>query len=50
MTNFEQIEMLVSLINAPNRSRTATLPCGVIAEVDGEWINLLLDSQNTNQE
>ena len=50
MPNFEQVEMLVSLINAPNRSRTAMLPCSVIAEAKGEWISLLFDSQTTNQE
>ena len=36
--NFEQIEAVVSLIAAPNRSRTSTLPGGAIAEVSGQWI------------
>ena len=36
--NFEQIEAVVNLITAPNKSRTSTLPGGVIAEVVGEWI------------
>lgn len=36
--NFEQIEEVVSLINAPNKSRTSTLPGGAIAEVTGQWI------------
>ena len=50
MTNFEQIEALVLLIHAPNRSRTSTLPCGVTAEANGEWINLLFDSHTASQE
>ena len=36
--NFEQIEAVVELITAPNKSRTSTLPGGAIAEVAGEWI------------
>lgn len=36
--NFEQIEAVVDLITAPNKSRTSTLPGGAIAEVKGEWI------------
>lgn len=36
--NFEQIEAVVNLIFAPNRSRTSTLPGGAIAEVEGQWI------------
>ncbi|MBW4536754.1 MAG: tRNA lysidine(34) synthetase TilS [Pleurocapsa minor HA4230-MV1] len=36
--NFEQIEAVVNLISAPNKSRTSTLPGGAIAEVSGEWI------------
>ncbi|MDJ0592601.1 MAG: tRNA lysidine(34) synthetase TilS [Pleurocapsa sp. MO_226.B13] len=36
--NFEQIEAVVNLIDAPNKSRTSTLPGGAIAEVAGEWI------------
>ena len=36
--NFEQIEAVVNLLNAPNKSRTSTLPGGAIAEVVGEWI------------
>jgi tRNA(Ile)-lysidine synthase len=36
--NFEQIEAVVKLITAPNKSRTSTLPGGAIAEVVGEWI------------
>ncbi|BAZ45670.1 tRNA(Ile)-lysidine synthetase [Chondrocystis sp. NIES-4102] len=36
--NFEQIEAVVQLITAPNKSRTSTLPGGAIAEVTGEWI------------
>ena len=36
--NFEQIEAVVNLMTAPNKSRTSTLPGGAIAEVAGEWI------------
>ena len=36
--NFEQIEAVVNLIDAPNKSRTSTLPGGAIAEVTGQWI------------
>ena len=36
--NFTQIETVVNLISAPNKSRTSTLPGGAIAEVDREWI------------
>lgn len=36
--NFNQIEAVVNLIYAPNKSRTSTLPGGAIAEVLGEWI------------
>ncbi|MBE9166472.1 tRNA lysidine(34) synthetase TilS [Pleurocapsales cyanobacterium LEGE 06147] len=35
---FEQIEAIIYLINAPNKTRTSTLPGGASAEVDGEWI------------
>jgi tRNA(Ile)-lysidine synthase len=37
---FEQIEKLVALIAAPNKSRTDPFPGGLIAEVDGNWITL----------
>ncbi len=36
--NFDQIEVVVNLISAPNKSRTSTLPGGAIAEVAGQWI------------
>ncbi len=39
--NFEQIEALTSLINAPNRTCTASLPGKRVAEVQGEWIVIL---------
>ncbi|ACK71399.1 tRNA(Ile)-lysidine synthetase [Gloeothece citriformis PCC 7424] len=38
--NFEQIEALVNLIHAPNRSSISSLPGGKIIEVQGEWLNL----------
>ena len=39
--NFEQIEALINLIDAPNRSRTSSLPGGAIAQVQGEWIEII---------
>ncbi|MCC0178614.1 tRNA lysidine(34) synthetase TilS [Waterburya agarophytonicola K14] len=36
--NFGQIEAVVGLVTAPNKSRTSSLPGGAIAEVAGEWI------------
>lgn len=36
--NFEQIEAVVNLINAPKRSRTSSLPGDIIAEVQEDWI------------
>jgi tRNA(Ile)-lysidine synthase len=38
--NFDQIEKLVRLIQAPNRSQTDPFPGGAIARVEGEWITL----------
>ncbi|HLP91856.1 MAG TPA: tRNA lysidine(34) synthetase TilS [Nostocaceae cyanobacterium] len=38
--NFEQIEKLVALITAPNRSQTDPFPGGAIAQVNGDWIYL----------
>jgi tRNA(Ile)-lysidine synthase len=35
---FEQIEAIIYLIDAPNKTRTSTLPGGAIAQVEGEWI------------
>lgn len=35
---FAQIEAVVNLIEAPNKSRTSTLPGGAIAEVVEQWI------------
>jgi tRNA(Ile)-lysidine synthase len=35
---FLQIEAVVNLINAPNKTCTSTLPGGAIAEVQGKWI------------
>ncbi len=35
---FAEIEAVCNLIDAPNKSRTSTMPGGVIAEVSGEWI------------
>jgi tRNA(Ile)-lysidine synthase len=38
--NFEQIEKLVALLHAPNRSQTDPFPGGAIAQVKGEWIEI----------
>ena len=36
--NFEQIEKLIFLISAPNRSQTDPFPGGAMARVDRDWI------------
>jgi len=36
--SFEQVEKLIALITAPNRSQTDPFPGGAIAKVDGDWI------------
>ncbi|MEL6493723.1 MAG: tRNA lysidine(34) synthetase TilS [Cyanobacteria bacterium J06623_7] len=36
--NFEQIEAVVGLVTAPNKTRTSSLPGGAIAQVNGQWI------------
>lgn len=41
MPNFEQIEAVLSLIDAPNRSRTSTLSKGIFAQVEGNFITCL---------
>lgn len=38
--NFEQIENLIKLINAPNKTRTSTLSGNKIAQVEGDWIKI----------
>jgi tRNA(Ile)-lysidine synthase len=38
---FEQIEKVVALIEAPNRSQTDPFPGGTIAQVNGSWIHLI---------
>lgn len=38
--SFEQIEEIIALITAPNRSRTSSFPTGTTAEVEGKWIVL----------
>jgi tRNA(Ile)-lysidine synthase len=40
MPNFEQIEAVVSLIEAPNRSRTSALSKGMFAQVEGDFITI----------
>lgn len=39
--NFEQVEAVTRLIDAPNRSRTSSFPGGAIAEVWGDWIRFV---------
>ncbi|NEQ26514.1 MAG: tRNA lysidine(34) synthetase TilS, partial [Microcoleus sp. SIO2G3] len=38
--NFEQIEKLLMLIDAPNRTQTDPFPGGAIARVETDWIVL----------
>jgi tRNA(Ile)-lysidine synthase len=42
--NFEQIEKVVALIEAPNHSQTDPFPGGTIAQVNGNWIQLIQSS------
>ncbi|MGB7444858.1 MAG: tRNA lysidine(34) synthetase TilS [Coleofasciculaceae cyanobacterium] len=37
-SNFEQIEAMIVLITAPNRSQTSSFPQGARAFVEGDWI------------
>ncbi len=39
--NFTQVEALVNLLNAPQRTRTSSLSQGVFAEVQGDYIRLI---------
>jgi tRNA(Ile)-lysidine synthase len=41
MPNFEQIEAVVSLIDAPNRSRTSSLTKGMFAQVERDFITII---------
>ncbi len=38
--NFDQIEKVVALLSAPNRSQTDPFPGGAIAHVENDWIQL----------
>ncbi|MGQ4649195.1 tRNA lysidine(34) synthetase TilS [Lyngbya aestuarii] len=40
--SFEQIEAMIALITAPNRSQTSSFPGGAVAVVEGNWITLRL--------
>lgn len=42
--SFEQIEKLVALLHAPNRSQTDSLPGGAIATVENDWIKIVYDA------
>nr|WP_275414394.1 TilS substrate-binding domain-containing protein [Spirulina major] len=42
---FEQIEAIVHLISAPNKSRTSTFPGGFLVEVNGDRLILSHDGQ-----
>jgi tRNA(Ile)-lysidine synthase len=44
---FEQIEKLVELLDAPNRSQSEPLAGGAIAQVKGDWLVLGRSSQDT---
>lgn len=44
--SFEHIEKLVGLITAPNRSQTDPFPGGAIAQVEGDWIVLRLNTED----
>jgi len=39
--NFDQVEKLIALIGAPNRTQTDPFPGGAIATVQGDWICLM---------
>ncbi len=45
--DFDQIEKLVALISAPNRSQTDPFPGSAIAQVEGDWIWLRSANGNT---
>lgn len=47
--SFSQIEAIISLINAPNRSCTSSFPGGAIAQVEGNWIILRKGTGNMKQ-
>lgn len=38
--NFEQIEKVIALLAAPNRSQTDPFPGGAVAQVEGDWIRI----------
>lgn len=40
--SFEHVEKLTALVTAPNRSQTDPFPGGAIAQVNGDWICLLM--------
>ncbi|NJR40483.1 MAG: tRNA lysidine(34) synthetase TilS [Leptolyngbyaceae cyanobacterium CSU_1_4] len=42
--NFDQVERLVGLIGAPNRSQGDPLPGGAIAQVEGDWIRVKMQN------
>lgn len=44
---FEHIEKLVTLLRAPNRSQTDPFPGGSIAQVKGDWVEVLLPTNCT---
>jgi tRNA(Ile)-lysidine synthase len=41
---FDQVEKLVKLITAPNRSQCDPLPGGAIAQVEGDWIRIKMEN------
>jgi len=46
--NFEQIESLIKLINAPQGSCTSTLQGGAIAQVDQDWLVIKIIEHKTS--
>ena len=38
---FSQVESLIKLFTAPNRTQSASLPQGIVAVVDGDWLVIL---------
>jgi tRNA(Ile)-lysidine synthase len=39
--NYEQIEEIIQLISAPNRSRTSTFPNNLVVEVQNSWLIII---------
>jgi tRNA(Ile)-lysidine synthase len=46
--SFDQVENLVGLIDAPNRSQSEPLPGGAIGRVEGDWIRMQRHTTTNN--